>query len=98
MIVSEYDDCNLNFEESDIPKKVKWINNPENKSTALGGCRRGNHKGFKKKKKVLGVDCVIEYNGQPVGLIGLLSIKMLILLRILYYHRRNCCYGKGQQT
>ena len=66
------------FEKRDIPKKVEWINNPENnrylhydlplqadKTELLFDRYRGRTDRY---------DAVIEADGVPVGLIGLLSI------------------------
>lgn len=65
------------FLESDVENKVEWINNSENNEylhydlpleyeKTLAWFRNKNNNGR--------CDCVIEYNGIPVGLIGLLSI------------------------
>lgn len=66
------------FEKSDIPKKVEWINNPENNRflhynipLSVEGTERwfDSHDG-----ETTRYDAVIEADGVPVGTIGLLSI------------------------
>lgn len=66
------------FERTDIPKKVEWINNPENNQflhydipISIVGTERwfDNHQGEETR-----YDAVIEADGVPVGTIGLLSI------------------------
>lgn len=66
------------FEKTDIPKKVEWVNNPENnqflhydipicieKTELWFESHRGQNDRY---------DAVIEVDGKPVGTIGLLSI------------------------
>lgn len=66
------------FERTDIPKKVEWINNPENNQflhydipISIEGTERwfDSHRGEDNR-----YDAVIEVDGVPVGTIGLLSI------------------------
>ena len=66
------------FERTDIPKKVEWINNPENNQflhydipISIVGTERwfDGHQGEETR-----YDGVIEADGVPVGTIGLLSI------------------------
>lgn len=66
------------FERTDIPKKVEWINNPENNQflhydipISIAGTERwfDSHQGEETR-----YDAVIEADGVPVGTIGLLSI------------------------
>ena len=66
------------FERTDIPKKVEWINNPENNQflhydipISIVGTERwyDSHQGEETR-----YDAVIEADGVPVGTIGLLSI------------------------
>lgn len=66
------------FERTDIPKKVEWINNPENNMFLhydIPICVEKTEKWFDSH---LGedtrYDAVIEADGVPVGTIGLLSI------------------------
>lgn len=66
------------FKRLDIPKKVEWINNPENNQflhydipISVKGTQRwfDSHEGENTR-----YDAVIEADGVPVGTIGLLSI------------------------
>ncbi len=66
------------FERTDIPKKVEWVNNPENNQFLhydIPICAEKTEKWFDSH---LGedtrYDAVIEADGVPVGTIGLLSI------------------------
>ena len=66
------------FERKDIPKKVEWINNPENNSFLHYDIPICVEKTEKWYDSHLGdddrYDAVIEADGMPVGTIGLLSI------------------------
>lgn len=66
------------FEERDIPKKVEWINNPENNRYLhydLPLTIEGTKQWYDRiKDRTDRFDAVIEYEGIPVGLIGLLGI------------------------
>lgn len=69
--------CVRAFVCADIPRKIEWINDPENNKylhydipLEYGKTLRW----FQNKDCDKRVDCVIEYNGMPVGLIGLLNI------------------------
>ena len=66
------------FERTDIPKKVEWINNPENTQflhydipISIAGTEKwfDSHIGDTDR-----YDAIIESDGLPVGTIGLLSI------------------------
>ena len=66
------------FEKLDIPKKVEWINNPDNSQflhydipISVSGTEKwfDSHVGDESR-----YDAVIEADGVPVGTIGLLSI------------------------
>lgn len=78
MIVTQYMDVTLrDFEERDIAKKVEWINDPDNNRFLhydipldIGRTTEW----FRNKDNNKRIDCIIEYNGIPVGLIGLLQI------------------------
>ena len=66
------------FEERDIPKKVEWINNPENNRHLhydIPLSCENTLKWFHNKDNTKRMDYVIEYKGIPVGLIGLLAIE-----------------------
>lgn len=66
------------FKESDIENKVKWINDDENNKYLhyeLPLDVEKTRNWFKNKNDSKRYDAVIEYEGIPVGLIGLLDIK-----------------------
>lgn len=67
------------FEEKDIPNKVTWINDPKNNQYLhydLPLTEEGTKVWFLKIKDLTDrYDAVIEYDGAPVGIIGLLNIK-----------------------
>lgn len=67
------------FEEKDIPNKVKWINDPENNQYLhydLPLKEENTKVWFSKIKDLTSrYDAVIEYDGVPVGIIGLLNIQ-----------------------
>lgn len=67
------------FTAEDIPNKVRWINDHNNNQFLhyeLPLELENTKKWFDRVKDNKDrYDAVIEYNGQPVGLIGLLSIK-----------------------
>lgn len=66
------------FERRDIPKKVEWINDPENNRFLhydIPICVEKTEKWFDSHKdEDTRYDAVIEANGVPVGTIGLLAI------------------------
>jgi RimJ/RimL family protein N-acetyltransferase len=65
------------FRLEDIPLKIEWINNPENNQYLHYDIPLSYDKTcewFRGKNNALREDCVIEYDGVPVGLIGLLQI------------------------
>ena len=65
------------FNESDIERKVSWINDPENNQHLHYDIPLEISKTqmwFKNKDNTKRLDLVIEYDGLPVGLIGLLQI------------------------
>ena len=66
------------FERADIPKKVEWINNPENNQFLhyeIPICVEKTEKWFDSHfGEETRYDAVIEVDGLPVGTIGLLSI------------------------
>ena len=66
------------FREEDIVRKVDWINNPENNTFLhydLPLDVENTRRWYKNKNNNVRTDCIIEYNGIPVGLIGLLAIE-----------------------
>lgn len=78
MIITEKQDVRLReFEESDIPLKVEWINDVENNLFLhydLPLDIEKTTRWFRSKDNSRRVDCMIEYMGIPVGVIGLLQI------------------------
>lgn len=65
------------FRKSDISKKVEWINNPENNTYLhydIPLSVEKTEKWFDNKVNSSRYDAVIEVDGIPCGLIGLLSI------------------------
>lgn len=65
------------FTIDDVPKKVEWINNPQNNTFLHYNIPLSiteTEKWFLKKDHATRIDCVIEYGNIPVGLIGLLNI------------------------
>lgn len=78
MMIAKYMDVTLrDFEEDDVPQKVGWINNPANNQFLHYDIPLKEDKTvqwFRQKDNSKRLDCVIEYDGIPVGLIGLLQI------------------------
>lgn len=65
------------FTEKDIPKKVEWINDSQNNEFLhynIPLSIEGTTKWFENKDLNNRLDCTIEWNGIPVGVIGLLQI------------------------
>lgn len=66
------------FNESDIPFKVKWINDPENNQFLHYDLPLEEEKTLKwfnaNKERKDRADFTILYNGEPAGIIGLLNI------------------------
>lgn len=88
MVIAQYMDVVLrDFEESDVLRKVEWINNPANNQFLhydLPLKIDRTIEWFRNKDNTRRIDCIIEYNGIPVGLIGLLQIDK-INLKAEYY-------------
>ena len=78
MKICQYMDVTLrDFDEADVPKKVEWINNSENNQFLHYDLPLEIDKTtqwFRNKDNTKRLDCIIEYEGIPVGLIGLLQI------------------------
>lgn len=77
-MIKKRNDCVLrDFREDDVEKKVEWINDPNNNEYLHYdiplSCEK-TKEWFLKKDNTNRVDCVIEYRGTPVGVIGLLNI------------------------
>lgn len=65
------------FTVSDIENKIRWINNPENNAYLHYDIPLEYDKTlnwFENKNNDIRCDFVVEYDGVPVGLIGLLNI------------------------
>lgn len=65
------------FTERDIQLKVEWINNTDNNQYLHYDIPIESEKTlrwFHQKDDAHRIDCIIEYDGEPVGVIGLLSI------------------------
>lgn len=81
MIIASFDDVILRkFEKNDIENKVKWINDTENNQFLhydLPARIDKTTKWFEEKDDSKRIDCTIIYNGEPVGVIGLLSIDRI---------------------
>ena len=90
------------FREEDIPNKVKWINNPENNQFlhyVLPMEEEKTRQWFQNKNNDNRQDCVIEYQGKPVGLIGLLAIDYVNQKAEFYISIGETCYKhKGIST
>lgn len=87
MLLLKHDIIIRSFEESDIGNKVKWINNPQNNQFLHYDLPLNVEKTlewFRKKDNTRRLDCIIEYEGVPVGLIGLLQIDR-VNLKAEYY-------------
>lgn len=85
------------FEERDIPQKVVWINNPENNQHLHYNIPinyEDTRKWFFNKNNSVRMDYVIEYDGVPVGLIGLLSIDHFHHKAELYISMGEVIYKK----
>lgn len=65
------------FTIMDIELKVEWINNPENNYYLhynLPLDKKKTLEWFVNKDNATRIDCIIEYDNEPVGVIGLLNI------------------------
>lgn len=68
------------FTESDIKDKIRWINDPENNKYLHYDIPLEYEKTlnwFRNKNNSIRCDFTIEYDGKPIGLIGLLNIDEL---------------------
>lgn len=88
------------FEKTDIPKKVDWINNPDNNQylhydlpLEISKTERWFDKNTGRNDRF---DAVIEADGVPVGLIGLLTIDLKNKKAEYYISMGELSYkGKG---
>lgn len=65
------------FTEDDVRQKVEWVNDPENNQYLHYDIPIEYEKTlhwFRQKDNEHRVDCIIEFDGKPVGIIGLLAI------------------------
>lgn len=79
ILFNENDRCSIrSFTKADITNKVKWINNPENNRYLhynLPLTYDRTLRWFERNHDLdIRLDCIIDYNKTPVGLIGLLNI------------------------
>lgn len=77
MLLSKGEITIRDFLIEDIENKVKWINDPENNQFLHYNIPldvESTKKWFYSKNNNNRIDCTIEYNGVPVGVIGLLQI------------------------
>lgn len=68
------------FTYNDILLKVRWINNPDNNRFLhydLPLTVEGTKRWYENKDNNSRIDCTIEYDGIPVGVIGLLQIDKI---------------------
>lgn len=103
MSIGTLDEVSLRiFEESDIEKKIEWINNPENNTYLHYDIPLEYEKTlawFRNKNNQIRMDCVIEYEGLPVGLIGLLAMDRANKKVEIYLSMGETQYkGKGIAT
>lgn len=88
MKICQYMNVTLrDFEEADVPQKVEWINNSENNQFLHYDLPLEIDKTvqwFRNKDNTKRLDCIIEYESVPVGLIGLLQIDR-INMKAEYY-------------
>lgn len=66
--------CIRDFRVGDIEKKVEWINNSQNNTYLhydIPLCVEKTLTWFKNKDNSVRRDCIIEYNGVPVGLLNI---------------------------
>ncbi|MBQ2840389.1 MAG: GNAT family N-acetyltransferase [Oscillospiraceae bacterium] len=89
------------FEEKDIENKVKWINDPKNNEYLHYDLPLEYEKTllWYQNKAQNRLDCVIEYDDIPVGLVGLISIDNVSLKAEFYISMGETTYkGKGIAT
>lgn len=75
----QFDDVKIRkFEYDDIPLKIEWINDPKNNKYLHYDLPLEYEKTCKwflaNKDRKDRFDCIVEYQGKPIGLIGLLGI------------------------
>lgn len=85
------------FEVDDVARKVEWINNPQNNQYLHYDIPLSFDKTrdwFYQKNNAVRWDCVIEYQGIPVGLIGLLAIDSVSAKAEFYISMGETCYKR----
>ena len=85
------------FTESDIGLKIKWINDPENNKYLHYDLPLEYDKTlqwYRGKNNKTRADCVIEYDGNPVGVIGLLAIDKINSKAEYYITLGNTSYKR----
>lgn len=90
------------FTADDVARKVEWINNPENNQYLhyeIPLSYDKTYQWFLGKNNEVRMDCVIEYGGVPVGLIGLLAIDKVSRKAEFYISMGDTgCKRKGIAT
>lgn len=100
----QYDDVKIRkFRFEDIPLKIEWINNPANNEFLHYDLPLAYDKTVawfeRNKDRTDRFDAVIEYNGEPAGTIGLLSIDTKNSKAEYYIAMGEAAYkGKGVAT
>lgn len=85
------------FNEDDIRLKIEWINNPNNNQYLHYDIPIEYEKTlcwFREKDNAHRIDCIIEYDGIPVGVIGLLSIDSVSRKAEYYITVGNTAYKR----
>lgn len=85
------------FTEQDIELKVNWINDPGNNQFLHYDIPIEYEKTlrwFRNKDNAHRMDCTIEYDGEPVGVIGLLSIDSVSKKAEYYITIGNTAYQR----
>lgn len=85
------------FAEQDIGLKVKWINDPANNQYLHYDIPIEYEKTlhwFRLKDNAHRMDCTIEYDGEPVGVIGILSIDSVSKKAEYYITVGNTAYKR----
>lgn len=90
------------FTADDVARKVEWINNPENNQYLhydIPLSYDKTYQWFLGKNNEVRKDCVIEYDGIPVGLIGILAIDKISRKAEFYISMGDTgCKRKGVAT
>ena len=89
--------CVREFQSADIARKVEWINDPENNQYLHYDIPLEYEKTlrwFENRNCAVRRDCVIEYAGVPVGLIGLLDINTFHQRAELYISMGDTSYKR----